>query len=267
MNEIKIFNNPQFGEIRTATTETGEPLFCAIDITNALGYKNGRKAIADNCSTKGVTTSDTLTKGGVQLLTYINESNLYRLILKSKKTEAEQFETWVCEDILPAIRKTGGYIHTTEADTPELIMARALIVAQEAIEKHKSKLKVVEAEKELYKAITEHQSDELKKSAPKVEFYETVLQSTSTHLTNTIAKELGMSAVTLNRKLHALGVIYLQDGTWVLYHQHQGKGYTKTKTYPFIDRNGKQQSCIQTVWTEAGRQFIHNVLEPKLQTA
>ncbi len=97
--------------IRTFADDAGEPWFCAKDVCDVLEYTNNRKAISDHCRAKGVTNRDTLTEGGVQSLSFINEGNLYRLIIKSRKPEAERFEAWVCDDVLPAIRKTGHYVH------------------------------------------------------------------------------------------------------------------------------------------------------------
>ena len=107
MSEIQIFNfNNQ--NIRTKQINN-EPYFLAVDICRALEYTNGRDAVSNHCNSEGVATSDTLTDGGVQKLTYINEPNLYRLIIKSKMQEAKKFEKWVFEEVLPQIRKTGKY--------------------------------------------------------------------------------------------------------------------------------------------------------------
>lgn len=99
-------------EVRAYSDDAGEPWFCAADVCKALGYANSRKAIADNCREKGVTSSYTLTSKGKQALTYINEGNLYRLIIKSRKEEAKRFEAWVCDEVLPAISKHGSYTDT-----------------------------------------------------------------------------------------------------------------------------------------------------------
>ncbi|MDY3529138.1 phage antirepressor KilAC domain-containing protein [Riemerella anatipestifer] len=113
----------------------------------------------------------------------------------------------------------------------------------------------------------ELQQAELKKQAPKVAYYEEVLQSESTYNTNQIAKELGMSAITLNKKLQDLKVQYRQGGTWLLYHKYQNKGYTKTKTHTYTDTKGVTQTSMQTVWTKKGRLFIHEALSKRLQSA
>lgn len=101
------------------------------------------------------------------------------------------------------------------------------------------------------------QTQQLQISAPKVQYYDAVLQSNSTYTTNQIAKELGMSAIGLNKELHDFGIQYKQSDTWLLYAKYQSQGYTKTKTHTFTDNHGKQQTAMQTVWTEKGRKFIH----------
>ncbi|WP_454980042.1 phage regulatory protein/antirepressor Ant [Capnocytophaga haemolytica] len=118
-----------------------------------------------------------------------------------------------------------------------------------------------EKEKQLLEQRNQLQEAELKKQAPKVEYFDKVLQSESTYPTTLIAKELGMSAIKLNQRLHQLGVQFNQSGTWVLYSQHQDKGYTKTITRTFVSNEGKEHTSMLTVWTEKGRLFIHNLLK------
>lgn len=106
MNDLQIFNNEEFGEVRMIEID-GKPYFVATDVATALGYTNPRKAVNDHC--KGVTKRDTPTSSGVQSMSYINEGDLYRLIMKSKLPSAEKFERWVMDEVLPSIRKTGSY--------------------------------------------------------------------------------------------------------------------------------------------------------------
>ena len=106
MNSLQIFNSEEFGEIRTIEID-GKPYFVGTDVAKALGYSNPRKAILDHC--KGVTKRDTPTSSGIQSMSYINEGDLYRLIMKSKLPSAEKFESWVMDEVLPTIRKTGSY--------------------------------------------------------------------------------------------------------------------------------------------------------------
>lgn len=102
---------------------------------------------------------------------------------------------------------------------------------------------------------------QLQMAAPKVQYYNEVLMSSSTYTANQVAKELGMSAITLNRKLRERGVQYLQNGQWLLYSRYQGKGYTKTHTHPYVRSDGSMGTAMQTVWTEAGRLFIHSLFK------
>lgn len=102
--------------------------------------------------------------------------------------------------------------------------------------------------------------------APKVIYYDEVLQSDSAHLTTLIAKELGMSAKTLNKELKQRKIIINVSGSWVLSAKYQNLEFTKTKTYTFTDANGKPQTSIQTLWTEKGRKFIHDLFKVKALT-
>lgn len=104
-----VFSFSQDNAIRVITDDNGELWFCAIDVCEVLNYTNPRKTVSDHCRKKGVTKRDTLTQGGAQALIYINEPNLYRLIIKSRKPEAIRFEEWVMEEVLPALRKHGRY--------------------------------------------------------------------------------------------------------------------------------------------------------------
>ena len=108
MNQLSIIQHPAFGQLRTELIDN-EPLFCAIDVCRALGYKNHNDAIKNHCREKGVANRYTLSNGGTQNTLFINEGNLYRLILRSKLPAAEKFESWVCDEVLPSLRKTGRY--------------------------------------------------------------------------------------------------------------------------------------------------------------
>jgi hypothetical protein plarl_21461 len=115
--------------------------------------------------------------------------------------------------------------------------------------------------KERLQAQNELQAKELEKQAPKVAYYDEVLTSQSTYNANQIAKELGMSAETMNKLLHKLEVQYKQGGQWLLYHPHQNKGYTKTVTHTYTNSQGQTCSRMSTVWTEKGRAFIHSLIQ------
>lgn len=124
----------------------------------------------------------------------------------------------------------------------------------------KALVQEVEA-KERLQAQNELQAKELEKQAPKVAYYDEVLTSQSTYNANQIAKELGMSAETMNKLLHKLEVQYKQGGQWLLYRPHQNKGYTKTVTHTYTNSQGQTCSRMSTVWTEKGRAFIHSLIQ------
>lgn len=117
MNNIQIFNHPDFGEVRTIN-ENGDVLFCGSDVATALGYAVPRKALFDHC--KGVLKRNILTNGGEQEMSFIPESDLYRLVFRSKLPGAEKFTDWVTSEVLPSIRKHGAYM------TPETLQAAIL---------------------------------------------------------------------------------------------------------------------------------------------
>lgn len=146
MNELQIFNNPEFGEIRTIE-ENGAPLFCGSDVAKALGYTNPTKALSDHCKgdlTKRYPIVDSL--GRTQEAMFIPESDLYRLIFRSKLPSAERFTDWVTTEVLPSIRKNSGYIAQQETLSPEELMAKALMVAKQTIAEREARINAQAAE-------------------------------------------------------------------------------------------------------------------------
>ncbi len=127
MNDIQIFNNPEFGEIRTIE-ENGVPLFCGSDVARALGYGEPHKAVSRHC--KGGTKHPILTNGGNQEMLFIPESDLYRLVFSSKLPTAEKFTDWVTSEVLPSIRKTGKFSDRSQRELdPEAVIRCAEIMS------------------------------------------------------------------------------------------------------------------------------------------
>ena len=136
MNEIQIFQNQEFGAIRTLSNEQGEPLFCAKDVAEALGYKLARKAVQDHVDRDDVLKRNLIDSlGRKQLTFFINESGLYSLILSSKLDSAKRFKHWVTSEVLPSIRKQGGYMVARPDESDEVIMARALQIMQATLQR------------------------------------------------------------------------------------------------------------------------------------
>ena len=157
---IQVFYSPQFGEIITAGTSE-DPLFCLSDVCSVLGLRQGDvKQRLD----KGVVSTQPLeTAGGIQQANFVNEDGLYDVILDSRKPQAKAFRKWITSEVLPAIRKTGGYIATKQGDTSEEIMARALIIAQNTITRRDERVKLLEKE-------INAQSAQISNLTPKAEF-------------------------------------------------------------------------------------------------
>ena len=261
-NQVRVFENARFGQVRTAQGASGEPLFCLADVCKALEIGGGARNVKSRLKARGVVSINTPTynqHGAVvmQEMNFIDEPNLYRCIFQSRKEEAELFQDWVCEEVLPAIRETGGYVATQVDDTPEMIMARALQVAQSTIEKHQQQLQAARA------TITS-QSEQLKAQAPKVEYTDNVLNSVNTYTSTQMAKELDLrTAEQLHDLLKKWGVMIRQSGQWMLTAKYCGQGYTKTRTHSYTRQDGTQGTNNITVWTENGRWFLHRLIEKK----
>lgn len=184
-NKFEIYSNAEFGAVRTLETAEGKILFCGADVAKALGYSNSRKALADHCKEKGVTKCDTLTNGGIQALTYIDEGNVYRLITHSKLPNAERFESWVFNEVLPAIRKHGAYM---TPDTLQKALCNPDFIIRLATE-----LKDTQAH-------VKHLETKIDNDKPKVLFAEAVSTSETSILIGDLAKIIKQNGVDIGQK-------------------------------------------------------------------
>ncbi|MDR1553011.1 MAG: phage antirepressor KilAC domain-containing protein [Prevotellaceae bacterium] len=245
--KVQIFNNSQFGEVRVAEIE-GKVMFAASEVAKCLGYENPSEAVLYHCKSGNIEKCYIAHEnglGGVNV-NFIPEGEVYRLIIHSKLPTAEKFQDWVFDEVLPSIRKHGGYMVSNPDETPEEIMARALLIARETIERSKKRL--VEAEK-----IIEVQ-------APKVEYYEKVLSSDNLMTITEIAKNYGWSGVSLNGILHGAGVQYKKGRHWFITAKYQDKDYVRFIPVYQYEKNGVQIVKNEMKWTETGRKFIHELL-------
>lgn len=198
--ELQIFNNQEFGQIRTIT-ENGKPLFCGSDVAKALGYSNVRDAVGRHC--KGVVKRDTLTEGGAQEMSFITESDVYRLIVRSHLPSAERFESWVFDEVLPAIRQHGGYL------TPQMV--EQVLADPDTIIKLATQLKQARREAERM-AVT------IEANRPKVLFAESVEASYTSILVGDLAKLLRQNGVDMGQQrmfdwLRKNGYLIRQQGS------------------------------------------------------
>lgn len=246
-NEIKLFDfeNQSFRVLQIEN----EPWFVGKDVAEILGYKNTRDALNKHCDKedKDVAKLDTL--GGKQRTTIINESGLYSLILSSKLPSAKKFKHKVTSEVLPSIRKHGAYLTDEKIEevltSPDTIIRLATQLKEERAARKKA----------------QHQLD---LDAPKVSYYDLVLQSKSLVSTTIIAKDYGMSAHKLNIILHGLKVQYSSSGTWVLYAKYQDLGWTHSSTNYYRLANGTIGISMNTKWTQKGRLGIYNLLKKKM---
>lgn len=233
-------------------SEINEPLFCASDVTKILGYANGADAIIKHCSSKGVAKRDTLTKGGNQSLTYISEGNLYRLVAKSNKPEAEKFEEWIFDDVLPSIRKHGLY--ATDRIVEQAISdPDSIIKVLTQLKEERQQRQLAESRASLLEEVTVLQ-------APKVKYFDDCLQSQSLISTSELANELGFSsAIKLNQYLKDNKIIRRVNNNWAICADYANKGYAKYKTHHYNDSHGEKQTVHHLYWTEAGRMFLRQL--------
>ena len=200
---------------------------------------------------------DTPTNGGIQRVKFITKGNVIRLVANSTLPQAEKIESWIFDEVIPSVLENGGYIATRTDDTPEEIMAKALTIAQSTLAKREERLKQLEAQTEQQQETIELQQAEIKKSAPKVEYYDKTLQSVNTQTTTQVAKSIGMDAQKLNRKLKEAGILYNQSGQWLLKQPYASWGLHSTRTQTYTRSDGSTGTSTYTVWTEKGKRFIH----------
>lgn len=190
MDGIKIFKSERFGEIRTAGT-VEEPLFCLADVCKALELRPGD--VRQRLSKGVVSTQPLETAGGTQQALFVTEDGLYDVILDSRKPEAKAFRKWITSEVLPSIRRTGGYIASKDDDTPEEIMARALIIAQDTMQRQRERISRLQAE-------NREQADRIAADAPKVLFANALKASDRSILVGELAKILKQNGYDTGQK-------------------------------------------------------------------
>ena len=243
MNEMQIFKNREFGTIRTISNEQGEALFCAKDVCDALGYKQTHKAVERHVDKGDGMKRPTPTTSGIQTMLYINESGLYALILSSKLESARRFKHWVTSEVLPSIRKQGGYIVARPHESDEVILARALQIMQ---------------------ATLQRRDEQIAQLKPRADYADHVLDSISCFTVTQIGKELNMTGHDLNRLLCEMRIQYVQSGQYLLYADYARQGLAKNRSFEYHTSDGELRTKTYLVWTERGRDFIHRLINKNL---
>lgn len=244
--EIQTFNFEN-QQVRTIEIEN-EPYFVGKDITEILGYSNSRDALYKHVDEEDKLTSQIATSGQNRNMVVINESGLYSLILSSKLPNAKKFKRWVTSEVLPAIRKHGGYL-TQEKIEEALLNPDTLInLATQLKQEREGRL------------IAEQRVNEL---TPKASYYDKVLSNKALVTITVIAKDYGMSGKAMNALLHKLGVQYKQGTTWLLYARYQKNGWTHSETVMITDKDCNEKAVLNTKWTQKGRLGLYELLKRK----
>lgn len=268
-NNITVFENSEFGKVRTVILND-EPWFIGKDVAEILGYSNTNKAIQVHVddedkfirSSRGTEMGKLFTslkemqeKLGRQDNWFISESGVYSLIFGSKLPTAKKFKRWVTSEVLPSIRKHGAYM--TE-DTIKKAIAEPDFIIKLATELKKEQ----EQNKQLTETCSQQQQviGELK---PKADYVDKILKSDSLVTITQIAKDYGMSGQGMNKVLHDLHIIYSCNKQWLLYSQHQAKGYTFSETVDIPREDGTTKVVMNTKWTQKGRLFLYETLKKR----
>ena len=227
MNELQVFENNQFGQMRTIT-ENGNTLFCGSDVAKALGYTNAPDALTRHC--RGIVKRDTPTSSGVQTMSFITEGDVYRLITHSKLPTAEKFERWVFDEVLPTVRQTGAYM------TPETI--EKVLMNPDTIISLATQLKELQTKVEQDK--------------PKVQYFDTLVDRNLLTNFRDTAKELHVAPKAFINFLLEKGYIYRDNKSRLRpYQAHAEKGLFEVKEFASEFNN---KAGIQTLVTPKGRE-------------
>ena len=242
MNELQLFNFEN-NQVRTLLIND-EPWFVGKDVAQILGYSNPRDALSkhvDEEDKNSVAIRDG-NKGNPNQ-TVINESGVYALVFGSKLPSAKRFKHWVTSEVLPTLRKTGGYT-----------MPKTYLEALKAFTAEVEKNEMLSLENKI-------QTQQINELKPKADYTDRILKTTDLMTITQIAKDYGMSAKQFNALLHDYKVQFKQNGQWLLYSQYQSKGYTSSETVEFYRSDGTVGVRLNTKWTQKGRLFLYGLLK------
>ena len=225
MKEIQIFKHEVFGEIRTMTDEKGEVFFVGKDVATTLGYSDSRKAIRVHVDEEDKGVDEMATPGGKQKVILINESGLYSLVLSSKLPQAKAFKRWVTSEVLPQIRKTGGYIPTRDEKGKELSPEEVLARAHQIVGRTLRLL-----------------------NGPNCD----CLTATQ------VAESWGMDVHSFNSLLRRMGIQFKRGGGWHLSPELEGRGLAEQRVFLYYSLMGEPRSRAYLVWTPKGVQYLNN---------
>ena len=245
-NNIITKTNDMFGELKIVMIDN-DPWFVGREVAEKLGYSNPQKAVREHVDDEDKGMNEMFTPGGKQNTIIINESGLYSLILSSKLPEAKQFKRWVTSEVLPSIRKDGGYISISNEMSDEEIMAKALVVAQKTIERKNLELQ------EQKKIILEQQ--------PKVEFYDDVAGSKDAVAMKEVAKVLGIKGMGRNKLFKFLRDKKILDRNNMPYQEYVDRGYFRVIEQRYNTNNGDIKITFTTLVYNKGIEYVRKLLK------
>ncbi len=252
MNELTIFKNAEFGEIRTMQINN-EPWFVGKDVAGILGYTNPSKALSDHVDDEDKLNNESLSSFELKLGQrggwLVNESGLYSLIISSKLPNAKKFKRWVTSEVLPSIRKHGMYATDKLLEDPDF----AISVLQQ--------LKAEREEKKKLTTVNQQQKQIIGELQPKANYVDIILDNKGVVTITQIAKDYGMSGKKMNALLNTYGVQFKQSGQWLLYSKYHDMGYTHSKTINITRSDGRPDIVMETKWTQKGRLFLYDLLK------
>jgi anti-repressor protein len=261
-NQIRIFNSPQFGDVRVVLDNQGEPKFCLKDVCNALELTP--KFVNQRLGDKVVSNNPILDSlGRRHNVLFVNEDGLYDVVLESRKPEARAFRKWVTGEVLPSIRKHGAYM--TDKALEEALLNPDFGIqlmtklkeerqARQALEQQMKAQDTLIAQKEEIIAQKDTQIAQMTESSA---YCDMVLNSHELVDITQIAQDYGTTAVRMNRYLNALGIQYKENGQWILYAKYKGEGYVHSVTHKI----SPNQIKMSTKWTQRGRLFLYQFLK------
>lgn len=228
------------------------PLFLAKDVAEMIGHSNITKMTSSVDEEERVVgrTNDSL--GRENGATFLTEDGLYEVLMQSRKPIAKDFKKGI-KTILKEIRKNGGYIATNEEDDAEMILAKALKVADATIKRKEQQL--LEQKKQIDKQIKT-----INKMKPLADYTKEVLQSDSTYTLTQVSKDLGFKSVYKFLDWANKNILYKQSNQWMPTAKYSGKDYFKTRTTKYFKSDGTIGTKMSTVVTEKGREFLHNLI-------
>lgn len=225
---IQIFKSEEFGSIRTLTDKDGEPWFAGKDVASALGYSNSSDAILKHVAAEDRLESRIAISGQRRKVVFINESGLYSLILSSKLESAKRFKRWVTSEVLPQIRKTGGYIPTKDMHTGEPL----------------TESEIVHNAEQIMQRTIAHEN----------------LPADDCLTVSDIAKSLGLSPTELNKRLVRMGVQFWNGSRYRLTLEYANRGLAQDRSFHYYALDGEKKQRPYLVWTPKGVEFVKQLL-------